>query len=165
MIFMVLSASFDKLQNTAPKIIHTIRLLALNTSDKKYKENIIYIDELLNNEIMTLSLDNNTQQETLFLDFIKNDFRPALYNYTSESGEEQLADEQIGFIANDIIDTEVGKTFLYDYGTNGESEIMFSPIGYTTVIGRALQEEIMVRENKIAELENRIVELENKLNQ
>ena len=138
---------------------------ALNTSDKKYKENIIYIDELLNNEIMTLSLDNNTQQETLFLDFIKNDFRPALYNYTSESGEEQLADEQIGFIANDIIDTEVGKTFLYDYGTNGESEIMFSPIGYTTVIGRALQEEIMVRENKIAELENRIVELENKLNQ
>ena len=34
MIFMVLSASFDKLQNTAPKIIQTIRLLALNTSDK-----------------------------------------------------------------------------------------------------------------------------------
>ena len=138
---------------------------ALNTSDKKYKENIIYIDEILNNETMTLSLDNNTQQETLFLDFIKNDFRPALYNYISESGDEQLADEQIGFIANDIIDTEVGKTFLYDYGINGESDIMFSPIGYTTVIGRALQEEIMVRENKIAELENRIAELENKLNQ
>ena len=139
---------------------------ALNTSDKKYKENIIYIDELLNNETMTLSLDNNnTQQETLFLNFIKNDFRPALYNYISESGEEQLADEQIGFIANDIIDTEVGKTFLYDYGTNEESEIMFSPIGYTTVIGRALQEEILVRENKITELENRIAELENKLNQ
>lgn len=138
---------------------------ALNTSDKKYKENIIYIDELLNNETMTLSLDNNTQQETLFLDFIKNDFRPALYNYISESGEEQLADEQLGFIANDIIDTEVGQTFLYDYGTNGESEIMFSPIGYTTVIARALQEEIMVRENKISELESRITELENKLNQ
>ena len=68
-------------------------------------------------------------------------------------------------VTNHIIDTEVGKTFLYDYGTNGESDIMFSPIGYTTVVGRALQEEIIVRENKIAELENRIVELENKLNQ
>ena len=41
---------------------------------------------------------------------------------------------------------------------------MFSQSGYTTVIARALQEEIMVRENKILELENRIAELENKLN-
>ena len=98
------------------------------------------------------------------MDFIKNDFRPALFNYIEKEGEKQLADEQIGFIANDIIDTEIGQTFLYDCGEDGEQDIMFSQSGYTTVIARALQEEIMVRENKILELENRIAELENKLN-
>lgn len=141
---------------------------SLNTSDIKYKENVIYIDEILSQTHFRISeettIDTNNQQETLFLDFIKNDFRPALFNYIEKEGEKQLADEQIGFIANDIIDTEIGQTFLYDCGEDGEQDIMFSQSGYTTVIARALQEEIMVRENKILELENRIVELENKLN-
>ena len=141
---------------------------SLNTSDIKYKENVIYIDEILSQTHFRISeettIDTNNQQETLFLDFIKNDFRPALFNYIEKEGEKQLADEQIGFIANDIIDTEIGQTFLYDCGEDGERDIMFSQSGYTTVIARALQEEIMVRENKILELENRIAELENKLN-
>ncbi len=141
---------------------------SLNTSDIKYKENVIYIDEILSQTHFRISeettIDTNNQQETLFLDFIKNDFRPALFNYIEKEGEKQLADEQIGFIANDIIDTEIGQTFLYDCSEDGEQDIMFSQSGYTTVIARALQEEIMVRENKILELENRIAELENKLN-
>lgn len=144
---------------------------ALNTSDLKYKENIVYIDEILNTKPMNIfNVDNKNdnisqlQQETLFLDFIKNDFRPALFNYIEEEGQEQLADEQIGFIANDIINTEVGQTFLYNYGIDDEQDIMFSITGYTTVVARALQEEIMVRESIISKLETRIEELENKLN-
>jgi hypothetical protein len=139
---------------------------ALNTCDKKYKENIIYIDELLNVRTFSLFDERNTVElQTPFLDFIKNDFRPALYNYLCDEEQgAQLADDQLGFIANDIKDTEIGNTFLYDYGTDGEEDIMFSMTGYTTVVARALQEEIMVRENKISELEQRIEELENKLN-
>lgn len=139
---------------------------ALNTCDKKYKENIVYIDELLNVRTFSLFDERNTVElQTPFLDFMKNDFRPALYNYLCDEEQGyQLADDQLGFIANDIKDTEIGGTFLYNYGTDDEDDIMFSMTGYTTVVARALQEEIMVRENKISELEMRIEELENKLN-
>ena len=139
---------------------------ALNTSDKKYKENIVYIDEILNVSPFSLRNGiNTTEIQTPFLDFIKNDFRPALYNYLHDEDQgKQIADDQLGFIANDIKNTEIGGTFLYDYGEDGEEDIMFSMTGYTTVVARALQEEIMVRENKINELEERINELENRIN-
>ena len=100
-----------------------------------------------------------------FLDFIKNDFRPATYMYKAMREEEGHvdADRQIGFIANDIIDTEVGQTFLYNFGTEEETDIMFSPTGYTTVVARALQEEIKRREEleaKCVDLEERLIKLE-----
>lgn len=129
---------------------------ALNTSDVKCKEDINYLDD---------NIARFGRNNTPFLDFIKNDFRPATYMYkaTREDEGHVDADRQIGFIANDIIDTEVGQTFLYNFGTEEETDIMYSPTGYTTVVAKALQEEIKMREaleNKCADLEDRLDKLE-----
>ena len=76
------------------------------------------------------------------------------------------ADSQIGFIADDIINTEVGKTFLYEFTetaeqdkSTGEADLMYSPAGFTSVIAKALQEEIQKRE----ELEKEVFNLKNEL--
>ena len=126
---------------------------SLNTSDVKHKENIHYLDD---------NIARFGRNNTPFLDFIKNDFRPATYMYKVMREEEGHidADRQIGFIANDIIDTEVGQTFLYNFGTEEETDIMYSPTGYTTVVAKALQEEI----NKREELEQRVEQLEQLVN-
>ena len=128
-------------------------LNSLNTSDINAKEDINYLDD---------NIARFGRNNTPFLDFIKNDFKPATYNYKIAREEEgrTLADRQIGFIANDIIDTEVGKTFLYNFGTDEDTNIMYSPTGYTTVVAKALQEEIKKRE----ELEDRVAQLEELVN-
>ena len=140
---------------------------SLNTCDIKYKENIIYLDDLLDSQTYSLNAQaySSNEVETPFLDFIKNDFKPALYNYksTAENGEIRQQDNQLGFIANDIIDTEIGGTFLYDFGEDGEQDIMVSASGYTTVVARALQEEIRTRDEKIASLEARLAKIEEML--
>ena len=140
---------------------------SLNTCDIKYKENIIYLDDLLDSQTYSLNAQvySSNEVETPFLDFIKNDFKPALYNYksTAENGEIRQQDNQLGFIANDIIDTEIGGTFLYDFGEDEEQDIMVSASGYTTVVARALQEEIRTRDEKIASLEARLAKIEEML--
>lgn len=125
---------------------------ALQTSDKKYKENITYL-----NDISTY----NSEKQTPFLDFVTNDLKLATYEYISidetSENDNYVAKKQIGFIANDIYNTDVGKTFLYNVSENeNEEDIMFSPAGYTTVIAKALQEEV----NKRLELEQRVKALE-----
>lgn len=128
------------------------------SSDIKYKENIMYLDEIV-------TYDLRDANSTPFLDFIKNEFKPALYDYKVIREEEgrRTNDSQLGFIANDIIDTEVGQTFLYDSGTEEETNLSFSTTGYTTVVARALQEEIKVRDDQIAMLESMIANLEERL--
>lgn len=130
------------------------------SSDVKFKENIIYLDEML---VYGLS----DEIETPFLDFIKNDFKPALYNFKPQREEEEgyrIYDEHIGFIANDIMNTEVGKTFVYDdTEIIKDGSLKFSGTGYTTVVARALQEEVRLRDTQIARLEARIKELEDKI--
>lgn len=128
------------------------------SSDIKYKENIMYLDEIVTYDLRD---DNSTP----FLDFIKNEFKPALYDYKIIREEEgrRTNDSQLGFVANDIINTEVGQTFLYDSGTEEETNLSFSTTGYTTVVARALQEEIRVRDDQIAMLENMIINLEERL--
>ena len=132
---------------------------ALNTCDIKYKENVIYLDDILE----TQTYSSTGRAETPFLDFIKNDFRPAMYNYkdiTPNQRKMRQQDNQLGFIANDIIDTEVGGTFLYDFGKDGEQDIMVSSNGYITVVARALQEEVRIRDEEIANLKNRLEKIE-----
>ena len=134
---------------------------ALQTSDVKYKENIQYLDD----GISTFRLRGRIQ--TPFLDFIRDSFRPATYDYKVAREEEGHveADRQLGFIANDIIDTEVGQTFLYNFGTEDETDIMFSSTGYTTVVARALQEEVRVRDSQIEALEIAVEESNNKISE
>lgn len=122
----------------------------LSESDKKFKENIVYIKDIKNRTRSSIT-------PTPFLDFIKDEFKPAKFDYIAEK-DRTIADSQIGFIANDFKDSYVGKTFLYDYGE--ENGLMFSPSGYTTVVATALQEEIQKRE----ELEILVNELNEKIN-
>ncbi|HGZ2692886.1 TPA: tail fiber domain-containing protein [Clostridioides difficile] len=124
----------------------------LSESDKKFKENIVYIKDIKNRTRSSIT-------PTPFLDFIKDEFKPATFDYiVSAEKDRTIADSQIGFIANDFKDSYVGKTFLYDYGE--ENGLMFSPSGYTTVVATALQEEIQKRE----ELEMIVSELNEKIN-
>ena len=71
-------------------------------------------------------------------------------------------DNQIGFIAQDVINTDIGSTFVY----GEEGSMNYSPSGFTAVVAKALQETIkelddLKEENK--ELKNRIIEIEKRL--
>ncbi|EOY7170430.1 tail fiber domain-containing protein [Clostridioides difficile] len=115
---------------------HLYARSTLSESDKKFKENIVYIKDIKKRS-------RSSVIPTPFLDFIRDEFKPATFDYIAER-DRTLADSQIGFIANDFKDSYVGKTFLYDFGE--ENGLMFSPSGYTTVVATALQEEIQKRE-------------------
>ena len=130
-------------------------------SDRELKENIVYLDE----EPMLLYA--RTDQSTLFKDFIK-DFRFATYNYKGSDGR------CFGFIAQDIADSPVGQLMIQEHKmdiinkeTNDvegtESTLSFNLADYTSIVARALQEEIIEKDNKIAELEERLAKIENLL--
>lgn len=121
-----------------------------STSDSKFKENINYISTAKGKLFRRSFL---MDVETPFLDFLKNELKVATFNYKNFS-EEDGNNQQIGFIANDIKDSKIGSTFIYDYGE--EIGLKFSMAGYITVIAAALQEEIIKRE----ELEVKINQIE-----
>ncbi|UUV14791.1 tail fiber domain-containing protein [Clostridioides difficile] len=124
-----------------------------STSDNKFKENINYISIAKRKQFKRSFLMDT---ETPFLDFLKNELKVATFNYKNFS-EEDGNNQQIGFIANDIKDSKIGSTFIYDYGE--EIGLKFSMAGYITVIAAALQEEIIKRE----ELEVKINQIESVL--
>lgn len=126
-------------------------------SDRKMKENIEYLDD----EIMTTSLDEVKKNK--FKDFIK-DFKFATFNYKGSDGR------SFGFIAQDFIKTEVGQFFIKEIPIEvinketgeikEEDSMCFGLADYTTVVAKALQEEIREKDKKIYELENRIADIE-----
>lgn len=136
------------------------------SSDATLKENIEYLDDNSNTRRMGLLTANQ------LYDFIKNDLRIAEYDYKidSRSLNECCEDEQklirnmnnhqIGFIAQDIVDTEVGSKIV----TKDSDGILGYETGnFMAVIAGALQEEIKRREeleNKCADLEDRLGKLE-----
>ena len=76
-------------------------------------------------------------------------------------------DNKIGFIAQDLQDSYVGQLIVGEW----EGQLSYNLNNYVSVLGGALQYDIMYRdeqitilEDRIVELENRIAELENKLN-
>lgn len=137
-------------------------------SDIKLKENIKYLDNL---EITPSSLEENTSL-TKFKDFFKDTFKPCTFNYKNTS------ENVIGFIAQDIYDTEIGKYFIREKTSDiidktksegntvvgQETKLTFDLSGYTTVVARALQEEIREKDEKIKSLENRLSKLEQLIN-
>jgi hypothetical protein len=146
---------------------YTVYCVNVNqSSDRNMKEDIHYID----NEIALLSTES--ENPTPFKDFICNDLKVATYKYKrqitieNEDGtsevediEHEPQDSQIGFIAQDIRDTEIGSMFVY--GEDGNMN--YSPSGFTTVVAKALQEEIKTRDLEIEALKNRLKILEEKL--
>ena len=129
-------------------------------SDRQLKENIEYLDD----EPAFLTTEDSSS--TPFKDFIK-DFKFATYNYKGSEGK------CFGFIAQDIVKNPVGKLLLQEHemdiinkktreieGT--ETTLAYNLADYTSVIAKALQEEIISRDIEIEKLEARIAKLENK---
>lgn len=130
-------------------------------SDRELKENIKYLDD--EPALLTTEEENSS---TLFKDFIK-DFKFATYNYKGSEGR------CFGFIAQDIAEHPVSKLLLQEHemdiinkktreieGT--ETTLAFNLADYTSVVAKALQEEIISRDIEIEKLEARIAKLENK---
>ena len=126
-------------------------------SDRELKENIKYLDD----EPTLLTTEEGSS--TLFKDFIK-DFKFATYNYIGSGGK------CFGFIAQDIAEHPVGKLLLQEHkmdvinketreieGT--ETTLGYNLADYTSVVAKALQEEIIEKDEKIMELETELKQL------
>ena len=127
-------------------------------SDRELKENIKYLDD--EPELLTIEEESSS---TLFKDFIK-DFKFATYNYIGSGGK------CFGFIAQDIAEHPVGKLLLQEHemdiinkktreieGT--ETTLGYNLADYTSVVAKALQEEIIEKDEKIMELETELKQL------
>ena len=136
------------------------------SSDATLKENIEYLDD--NSKTRRKGLLTANQLH----DFIKNDLRIAEYDYKidAQSLNECCEDEQklirsmnnhqIGFIAQDIVDTEVGAKIVTE---DSDGILGYETGNFMAVIAGALQEEIKRREEleaKCAYLENRLAKIE-----
>ena len=114
-------------------------------SDKSLKENIRYIDD----SVMTMSSDDLLEKADLY-DFIVNQIDLCEFNFIGDDSD------KIGFIANDYEGTKVGDKIVSKYGetlTYDVSNLLFATIG-------ALQEEVRIRDEKIASLEDRLAKIE-----
>ena len=124
-------------------------------SDRELKENIKYLDDE-----PALITTEEEKSSTLFKDFIK-DFKFATYNYIGSEGK------CFGFIAQDIAEHPVGKLLLQEHemdvinketreieGT--ETTLGYNLADYTSVVAKALQEEIIEKDEKIIELETKL---------
>ena len=163
-----------RLDNNGSTLFHSGSLS--QGSDRSLKENIVYIDDIIETysepEATTLSLDECESVKTLtpFKDFIK-DFRPATFNYLNSE------QRNFGFIAQDVYDSKIGKLFVAEYErpiiNKGEKSLeasdkepetetilTFDLSGFTTVVAKALKEEIESRDIQIKHLENKIEQLE-----
>lgn len=144
------------------KRFYTVYCVNVNqSSDRSMKEDIQYLDEKDNSKLKMIS----SKEDTSFRDFLKHELRLASYKYKrqqiieAEDGTETIKtlphkeeDSQIGFIAQDIRNTKIGSMFVY--GEDGN--MSYSPTGFTSVIAKALQEEITIRDTQIAELSKQI---------
>lgn len=138
---------------------YTVYCVNVNqSSDRNLKKDIEYLDNVN-------SLSKDAKSQTPFKNFVKEQLKIATYKYkrqeitkneddteTRTEMPNEEVDSQIGFIAQDIRDTEVGSLFVY--GKDGN--MSYSPSGFTSVIAKALQEEIVTRDAQIAELSKQI---------
>ena len=126
-------------------------------SDRELKENIKYLDD----EPMLLSIKDGSS--TPFKDFIK-DFKFATYNYIGSEGK------CFGFIAQDIVKNPVGELLLQEHEVDvinketreiegTETTLAYNLADYTSVVAKALQEEIIEKDAKIMELETELKQL------
>lgn len=134
-----------------------------NVSDISMKENI---RPIATSEVRTASLEVlNENQETLdtsyditrpeMFDFIKNKLKLYSYNYIQDDNCEYTKssfNNKIGFIANEVAEDKVGKTFIGEH----EEKLAYNLNNYVFLLTGALQEEIKKRElleEKVSKLE------------
>ena len=133
-------------------------------SDMSLKENI---RRVANSEEKTANLDIiNENQKTLdtsydvtrpeMFDFIKDKLSLYLFNYKqlneNDEYEKSSFDNKIGFIANEVSEDRVGKTFVGEQ----DGKLAYSLNNYVFLLTGALQEEIKRRElleEKVSKLE------------
>ena len=149
-------------------------------SDASIKENIRYIkptnaslfsSDAEPEEILNPNSDNDINlgvSGTDLYEFVKNDLRLCEYNYNDdyirngETGEVTKTnfDNKIGFVAQDLQDSYVGQLIVGEW----EGTLSYNLNNYVSVLGGALQYEIMFRDEQIAILENTIADLEARIN-
>ena len=149
-------------------------------SDMSIKENIRYIKptnaslfsrDAEPEEILNPNSDHDINlgvSGTDLYEFVKNDLKLCEYNYNDDyirngkTGEvlKTNFDNKIGFVAQDLLDSYVGQLIVGDW----EGQLSYNLNNYVSVLGGALQYEIMFRDEQIAILENTIAELEARIN-
>ena len=125
------------------------------SSDLRLKENVEYIQET--NDVAPLSFKENRVTQQDMYEFVRDDFKLASYNY---KGEKFYGDElsyNLGFIAQDLKDSAVGKQFIIP-PQEEEGTYSYNMGSYIGVLAGALRIAI----NKIELLENKIKMLESK---
>ena len=120
----------------------------VSPSDKSLKENIRYI-----NGLVKVTSDDLLEKADLH-DFIVNQVNLCEFNFIGDDSN------KIGFIANDYVGTKVGDKIISKHNETlsyDPNNLLFATIG-------ALQEEVRIKDEKIADLEARLARIEEMLN-
>lgn len=139
------------------------------SSDARLKENIKYMDNLpaATSEYVR-ALDNDEITTADLVEFVKNDLYMATYDYKldttgMEDGEKEqvtsMNNRQIGFIAQDVKDSKVGKYLVTE---DDQGILGYETSNWTSIIAGALQHEIRTREaetNELREMVNNIINM------
>lgn len=136
-------------------------------SDINLKKDIMYVDDMIKAQ-NTMLLDNDFDKSNIstnksFKDFLVNDFKFATFKYKNSETS------QFGFIAQDIEKNDLSSFILrevedYDKNTGETTKYWnYDLSAFTSVVARALQEEIIERDKQIEKLEKRVEDLENKI--
>lgn len=139
------------------------------SSDARLKENIKYMDNLpAETSTYVGVLDNDEITTADLVEFVKNDLYMATYDYKldttgMEDGEKEqvtsMNNRQIGFIAQDVKDSKVGKYLVTE---DDQGILGYETSNWTSIIAGALQHEIRTREaetNELREMVNSIINM------
>ena len=138
------------------------------SSDARKKENVKYMSyPPEETSEYTNVLDNDEITTADLLEFVKNDLYMATYDYKLDTDgmEEAEKDQviamnnrQIGFIAQDIKDSKVGKYLITE---DDQGILGYETANWTSIIAGALQHEIRTREAETKELRKMITDIIN----
>lgn len=138
------------------------------SSDARKKENVKYMSyPPEETSEYTNVLDNDEITTADLLEFVKNDLYMATYDYKldtdgmEESEKDQVTtmnSRQIGFIAQDIKDSKVGKYLITE---DDQGILGYETANWTSIIAGALQHEIRTREAETKELREMISDIIN----
>ena len=138
------------------------------SSDARKKENVKYMSyPPEETSAYTNVLDNDEITTADLLEFVKNDLYMATYDYKldtdgmEDAEKEQVTamnSRQIGFVAQDIKDSKVGKYLITE---DNQGILGYETANWTSIIAGALQHEIRTREAETKALREIITDIIN----